>query len=442
MSSRWSSSFGFIMATAGAAVGLGNLWKFPYMVGTQGGSAFILLYVGFVLLGGIPLLLAEVGIGRMAHRNPVNALSYLAQKFHRSPRWSLLGWWGMVGMGLILSFYSVISGWSLGYLWRTAGGQLENATADSMRALWGQFMNSPQEIILWHTAFMGMTGAIVAKGVQKGIEKASILLMPLLLVVLVALDIYGSTTSGFLKTVSFFCTPDFSHINQGVVLEALGQAFFSLALGAGCMCTYGAYLPDHVSLTSAVVIIALVNLLVALLAGFAIFPFVFTYGLEPNSGPSLMFQVLPVAFAHLALGKLWGLTFFLLLIFAALTSSISLLEPLVMLLQERKGVSRGRATILISTVIWALGLISLFSFNEWSSFQPFGRNLFEWIVTLSTDFILPIGGLFWAIFVGWALPSSVLESLFLPQSPGLGRGVRWLIRWVVPGAMGMIFFMN
>lgn len=430
---QWSSRFGFILATTGAAVGLGNIWKFPYMAGDNGGSAFVLVYLICVVLIGLPVMLSEMLIGRRARQNPVNAIKALAEQNQKSSHWQLLGWLGSLTLLLVLSFYSVVAGWTIAYLVKAWGGVFNGLSAGQIDHVWGNFLAHPGPLLVYHALFMFLTLWIVARGVEQGLERASRVMMPLLFVILLLLDGYGTSTGGFESAVKFLFEPDFSKITTSVIISAMGHAFFTLAVGAGCMLVYASYLSKNVKLGSAVLTIASLDVLVAILAGLAIFPIIFAYHLTPQGGPGLMFQVLPIAFAKMGGGSFFGGLFFLLLLFAAWTSSISLAEPLVILLTQRYQFSRLKAAIIVGVVAWLLGLASLLSFNVWSSVKLFGRwDIFTSITDLTTNIMLPIGGLLFVIFAGWVLPKAVSrdELSFVRHSVYKG----WLIatRFIAP----------
>ncbi len=434
MKSRWSSKFAFIMAATGAAVGLGNIWKFPYMAGENGGGVFVLLYLGFVGLIGIPTLMAEILIGRLGRDNPITTLENLARRSHRSLAWRYLGWWGAFGLILVLSFYSVVAGWAIGYLtkiWFSGLNGLDSPVA--VETFWNEFLGSPYNLLLWHTLFMAITLGVVAAGVKEGIERAAKLLMPTLFIVLLVLLIYSTGVGNIKASISFLLTPHLSQLNATAVIYALGHAFFTLALGAGAMLVYGAYLPTETRIGSSVCIIAALDVLVALMAGLSIFSIVFGFQLSPTGGPGLMFKVLPVAFAKMPAGEWFGGLFFILLWFAAWASAISMAEPLVVLLMERMGFSRKASCVWVGTFCWGLGVMALLSFNVWQEVRILGKfTLFEAMADLTTNIILPIGGLLFAVFAGWIItPKEAREGLQLKQAFTF-KIWQFLIRYIVP----------
>lgn len=435
---RWTTHWAFIWATAGAAIGLGNIWKFPYTLGENGGSAFMLVYLLSVFIIGVPLMLAEAIIGRYSRRNAVDSIISITEKVKASSWWQLVGWWGLLALVMVLSFYSVVSGWSIAYLWRTVSGSFQGMHSDQVAQLWGNFLNDPWEMLLWHSVFMLMTLYVVARGVQNGLEKLNRYLMPALFVILFFLVIYAGISGNFIEALHYLFSPDFSKITPDVLIFALGQAFFSLALGAGMITVYAAYSQDDTPLTHSMSTIAVLNVLVAVLAGLAIFPILFAHGLSVDSGPGLMFIALPTAFASMDFGIMIGSLFFILLLFAAWTSSISLVEPVVYLLLERTTLSRPMATALVCGFAWILGIGSLLSFNLWSEMKFFGFTIFDIATDLPTNVILPTGGLLFAIFVGYVMRKQWSYEVLNLSHPTLFNTWWFIIRYVAPLAIGLI----
>jgi len=431
--SQWTSRLGFILATTGAAVGLGNIWKFPYMAGDNGGSAFVMVYLICVLLIGLPVMLSEMVIGRRGKHNAVNAIRACAIEAKKSKHWQLLGWWGCATLLLVLSFYSVVAGWSLAYLIRAWQGEFTGMSANQVLGVWHHFLANPTELLIWHGVFMFITLWIVARGVQRGLELASKIVMPLLFFILVILVGYATSTPGFIHGFQFLLDPNFHKITPYVVISAMGHAFFTLAVGAGCMLVYASYLPSNIKLGSAVLTIAGLDVLVAILAGLAIFPLVFTYHLTPQGGPGLMFQTLPIAFAKMEGGRFFGGLFFLLLFFAALSSSISLAEPLVDLLTEKYTHNRTISSIIIGVLAWTLGIASVLSFNYWQDIKLIGRwPFFIAITDLATNIMLPIGGFFFAIFAGWIMTKNTTEAELSFSRPWIFKTWLFLVRFIAP----------
>ncbi|GHE21202.1 transporter [Halomonas urumqiensis] len=393
----------FVLAAAGSAVGLGNIWRFSYMVGDSGGAAFVLIYLACVALVGLPILVGEWLIGRRGQKNPINAMAELARKGGHLPAWALVGVSGVLAAFLILSFYSVIGGWSLSYTLGAVTGAFSGQDADGIGAIFNGLLANPTVLLLWHTAFMALVIWIVAQGVTKGLEGAVRTMMPALVILMLVLVGYGMTTGHFGEALAFMFRPDWSAVTGGVVLAAMGQAFFTLSLGMGIMMAYGSYLGEDVSLIGTARTVIIIDTAIALLAGLAIFPIVFANGLSPGEGPGLIFVTLPLAFGNMAGGTLLGLMFFLLLTFAALTSAISLLEPVVELLEERTPLSRVAVTMIGGVAVWALGIAALMSFNVWGDVLIFGLNIFDLLDTFTSKFLLPLTGLGAIVFVAWCL---------------------------------------
>ncbi|HFD11657.1 MAG TPA: sodium-dependent transporter, partial [Crenotrichaceae bacterium] len=353
---KWSSRFGFILAATGAAVGLGNIWKFPYITGENGGGAFVLVYVLCVLLIGIPLMIAELSLGRRAGKSPVNTLVDLARESAASRWWWLVGLMGVMAGFLILSYYSVVAGWTLVYAIKMITGAFWGMGASEISGVYDQLISDPVQLLFWHSLFIGATMWLVAQGVQDGLEKAVRFMMPALFALLLVLVIYSLLVGDAGQAISFLFSLDFDELTGEGVLIALGQAFFSIGLGMGMLIMYGAYLPKEVAIAESSFIIAAADTIVALLAGLAIFPIVFANQLEPGSGAGLIFQTLPIAFAQMPLGSLFGFLFFLLLVFAALSSSIALIEPTVRWLMESRKLSRADACLYSGVAVWLAGI--------------------------------------------------------------------------------------
>ena len=435
---QWSSRFAFILAATGSAVGLGNIWKFPYITGENGGGAFVMVYLVCVVLIGIPIMIAEIMLGRRGQKNPINTMQLLANQSKADPRWQYLGWMGIIAGFLILAYYSVIAGWSMAYVTKGFFGNFSGADATTIKSLFDNLMSSPIQQIFWHSAFMIITMQVVMRGVQGGLEKSVRFLMPALFIILFLLIAYAMSSNGYQQGIHFLFNPDFSKINSNAVLTAMGHAFFTLSLGMGAIMVYGSYLPKNVSIAKTTLIIAGADTMVALLAGIAIFPLVFANNLEASAGPGLIFQTLPLAFGHMTGGWLFGFMFFILLFFAALTSSISLIEPTVAWLIENKNIDRKQACIWSGSACWVLGVGVVLSFNAWSGFKLFGQNLFELLDYLTTNLMLPLGGLGLAVFAGWVLSQNdSQQELALPEQ-GF-QAWQLLIKYLAPGAVFLVF---
>jgi len=438
----WTSGWTFTLAAIGAAVGLGNIWKFPYIAGVSGGGAFVLVYVLCVVCIAIPILIAELLIGRRGHKSPPVAARKVAEAAGLSRRWSLLGWLGLSVGYLISTYYSVIAGWTLAYIFKAANGFGPAETFDAA-ATFAELLASPETLIVWHSVFLAAACFIVARGLHAGIEGAVKILMPALFAMLLAMIAYAAVEGDFQAGFRFLFSVDFSRINAQVVLAAIGQAFFSIGVAMGLMMAYGAYVPRNVSLTRSAFVIAGADTLVALLAGLMIFPLVFAKGLDPAQGPGLIFVTLPAAFAGMPGGQLFGALFFLLLAFAAVTSIIAIIEPVVAYAQDRWQMKRVTGCLVFGLLAWLLGLMSVFSFNLWAGVYPLGmfdtfagKTIFDLIDYFTSNLMMPLGGILIAIFVGWRL-----QAVDLATELGCNIGNKYfrvwlfLIRYIAPLAI-------
>lgn len=424
---QWSTRFGFILAAAGSAVGLGNIWKFPYITGVYGGGAFVLVYLGCVLAVGLPLMIAELIIGRRAQQNPVGAFQVL----HRpgSP-WQIAGWLGVASGFLILSYYSVVAGWALAYLFKSMAGF--SGTASEIQSQFGTLVGNTWASIGWHTVFMALTIGIVIGGVRRGIERWSKILMPALIVLLLGLAGYGLYgTEGGAQALSFLFEPDFSKLSAEGFLSALGHAFFTLSLGMGAMITYGSYMDRKANIVRDAITISFLDTAIALLAGVAIFSLVFAYDLEPSQGPGLIFQTLPVLFADI--GPWISVPFFVLLSFAALSSSISLLEVVVSYFIDRRGWGRTKATVIMGSLIYLLGILCA-SASLTVVFRGSSQGFLDIFDFISTNYMLPIGGLLTCLFLAWVVKEKVKQEEF-GSSGGLYRLTMATIKIITPIAV-------
>ena len=436
----WGSRLAFILAASGSAVGLGNIWKFPYIVGENGGGAFVLIYLVCVFVIGTPIMLAEFTLGRKTNLNPVGAFDQIKPK---SP-WTGIGYMGVLAGFLILSFYGVVGGWTFAYVAKSITGSiLTFSSPKEAGEFFGSFIGNTGEVIFYHALFMGTNIAIVIRGVQGGIEKACNILMPMLVAILFLLMIRSLTLDGAMEGVAFYLTPDFSKISGNVVLIALGQAFFSLSLGMGAMITYGSYLSEKENLTSCAVYVVMFDTLIALLVGMVIFPAVFAMGLEPTEGPGLVFSVLPTVFADMPLGHGVAIIFFILLAIAAITSGISLLEVVVAYFIDQRGWKRKKAVLVIGLIIFALGIPSGLSFGLMADVKLFGMNFFDNVDNIASNYLLPIGGMLTAIFVGWiwGTKNAHLEIEKHENNFKFPWAQSWefLIRYITPIAVGIVF---
>jgi len=421
---QWGSKIGFILAAAGSAVGLGNIWRFPYLAGQNGGAAFIFVYIICVIAIGIPVLIAEILIGRTAQKNPVGSFKMLTtSKFYHG-----IGGMGVVAGFIILSFYSVVAGWTIGYLYEAITGSLLNYEVAAEAS--NHFFVLTHDPV-WNVAllivFMFLTMGIVYFGVQKGIELGSKIMMPLLFVLLVGLMIYGLTLEGAFKGLDYLFNPDWSKINSDVILAALGQAFFSMSLGMGAMLTYGSYLTKKDNIPASSVWIAFLDTSVAIIAGICIFSVVFATGQSPDVGPSLIFRTLPVVFAKMPGGHYFAIFFFFALSLAALTSTVSLLEVVTAYFVDEKGWKRKNAVVVFGTLVTLLGIPSALSFNALENFKILGKTFFDLTEFISSNLMLPIGGFFIAIFVGWLWGFDKVKELVKEGSEKLFDRLPWLM---------------
>lgn len=437
---EWSTRLAFIFAATGSAVGLGNIWKFPYITGENGGGAFVLVYLLCIALIGVPIMMAEILLGRRGRQSPINTMRDLAKEAGAKTYWRWLGWLGVIAGFLILSYYSVIAGWAMAYFVRVSTGLFEGATSDGVSSIFGQFIADPEKLLAWHSLFMIMTMLVVARGV-KGLERAVRFLMPALLVLLLLLVVYAMEQGDFAQALNFLFSADFSKITSESILTAMGHAFFTLSLGMGAIMVYGSYLPSKVSIGSTTLIIALADTAIALLAGLAIFPLVFANGLEPSSGPGLIFQTLPIAFGHMDYGSVFGGLFFLLLVFAAWSSSISLIEPAVAWLVENKNMSRMRACILSGMTTWLLGIGTVLSFNLTADVRLFDKTFFDLLDYLTANIMLPLGGLCIALFVGWVMSRDDSMAELKMKRPLAYNIWIFLLKYISPTAV-LIVFLN
>ena len=445
----WSSRPGFILAAVGAAVGLGNIWRFPFIAGENGGGAFVLVYIGFVLLLGIPTMTAELAMGRRGHQSPVVGMSYLAAEAGRSQGWQIIGWLSILIPLLGLTYYSIVAGWAVDYVFQAAKGSFDGFSGESSSAFFNELLASPARMILWHTIYIVLTIFIVSRGVRRGLESSVKIMMPALFLILLFLVGYAMMAADFKAGFDFLFAADFSKLTLPAILMALGQALFSLAIGVGAMMTYGAYLPEGCSLPGAGIIIGGADTLVALLAGLAIFPLVLGYGLNPGEGPGLIFVTLPVAFGQMPGGAFVGTLFFILLTFAALTSSIGMLEPVVSWLEEHKGFKRPTMAILAGSLAWLVGLAIALSFNIWGDVHPLGwiayfkeKTLFDVMDFLVANIMLPLNALLIAVFAGWVMSrQSTVQELGLGDGPAY-RYWHFVVRYIAPIAIGLVFLSN
>lgn len=434
----WTSRWGFILAASGSAVGLGNIWKFPYITGQNGGGAFVLVYLLCVILVGLPIMLAEFTLGRKTNLNPVGAFNAIKPK---SP-WVGIGFMGVLAGFLILSFYGVVGGWTIAYVVKSINlTAVQFANPAEAGEFFKAFTGDPWEVTFYHALFMGLCIVIVARGVNSGIERACDILMPMLVILLLLLMIRSLTLPGAMKGVEFYLSPDFSKITPQVALLAMGQAFFSLSLGMGAMITYGSYLSPKENILAATGYVVLFDTLIALMVGMVIFPAVFAMGLEPAEGPSLVFNVLPAVFSSMPMGTAASITFFFLLMIAALTSGISLLEVVVAYFIDQLGWTRKNAVWTMGGVIFALGVPSGLSFSVLSGATIMEMSFFDIVDNIASNYMLPLGGMFTAIFIGWVwgIKPATKEIEISGEKFHFAGVWGFVLRYITPILVGLVF---
>jgi NSS family neurotransmitter:Na+ symporter len=434
---QWSSRWAFILAAAGSAVGLGNIWKFPYITGQNGGGTFVLVYLVTISLIAIPIMMAEVMLGRRGHKSPINTMRDLAHEAGTSRWWQLMGAAGILAGFLILSYYSVIAGWALAYVTKAAVGTFTGLGGDEVRQIFTTHVGDPWQLLFWHSVMMVMTMVVVSRGVRSGLEQAVRWMMPGLFILLLILVGYAMSTSGFMRGVEFLFTP--SAITPTGVLVAMGHAFFTLSLGMGAIMMYGSYLKQEISIAKTVIAVAVLDTLVSLMAGLAIFPLVFAFNLPPGAGPGLIFSTLPIAFGVMPGGAFFGMLFFVLLVFAAWTSTISLIEPAVAWLVENHGFSRINAAIATGITTWLLGIVTVLSFNQWEHYKLFGKTAFDVLDFITANIMLPLGGLTIAVFVGWFMSRNIVRREMAIRNRRLHKLWYFALKYIAPVSILVVF---
>lgn len=445
----WSGRFAFLMATVGSAVGLGSIWKFPYMVGANGGSAFLFAYLAGLVILILPLMIGEFVIGRRGGKSAVGSLAKVAADSGATRAWGLVGAWGVLTGFLILSFYSVIGGWTVAYVPQALADAFAGKTPEDVGAMFGSMLADPVGLTFHHAVFMALTAVVVARGISDGIERAVTLLMPLMFAILIGLVVYAYMTADVAKAAAFFFTPDFNKLTPEVMLSAVGLGFFSIGTGIGAMITYAAYAPRDIRLGEAAVWTIAADTFASFLAAFAIFPLVFAYNLDPGEGAGLMFTTLPIAFGQMPGGAFVGAVFFFLLVISALASAISLLELVVAWATERTGMSRAAAAYGSAFICWVIGIGTVLSFNNWSKWFPLAsvpafetKTFFDVVDYLTSNIMLPLGGIFLGLFVGWVMSrEAVLEELGIADGP-TWRVLQFLLGVVVPIVIFILFVVN
>ncbi|SFF75255.1 neurotransmitter:Na+ symporter, NSS family [Halobacillus alkaliphilus] len=434
---KWGTKLGFMLAAMGSAVGLGNIWRFSFVAGNNGGGAFLLLYLLFVLIIGIPLLLTEVSIGRKAESDVVGSF----QKLAKGTPWYLTGFFGIISAFLILSFYAVVAGWAIFYFWNYINGSFFTQPAVGYEGAFGQFISHTWHPIAWTALFMILTIIIVLSGVKKGIEAANKIFMPLLALILIALAIFSLSLDGASEGVKFLFQPNWSALSEpSIYIAALGQAFFSLSLGMGAMLTYGSYLRKENKLPSAALGIGLMDTFFAVISGLVIFPAVFAFGIDPSSGPPLVFITLPSIFEQMPFGGIVGLVFFFALILASLSSSVSILEVPTAYFMRVFGWTRFSTSVLMGSIMFVMGIAVSLGFGIWSGITPIGeRNILDSMDYIASNILLPLGGLSMALLVGWYFKKSeALESADLSSS-SIGGFWYFIVKWMAPVLIVLIF---
>jgi neurotransmitter:Na+ symporter, NSS family len=445
---QWSSQWGFMLAAMGSAIGLANMWRFPYAAGVSGGGAFVLVYLGAVLTVALPLLMAELLVGRRGQATPTLSISRVVAQSNGSQAWTLMGYGGILAAILVFGFYSVVGGWALSYVVMTGSGALNGLSATELQGSFENLSASPGWMLLAYTVFMAAAVGISSFGIQQGVEKAVKMLMPALLVLLMGMVVYAAVTGEFLQALTFLFSPDFSTITPTIVLDAFGQAFFSISVGLTNLMAYGAYMNRQISIPRSSAIIVGADTLVALLAGMAIFPIIFAYNLEPSGGPGLVFMTLPIVFGSVTGGAVLGSLFFLLLSFAALTSALCMLEAPVSWLVDKVGWRRRTATFATGALVWTLGLLCVFSFSLLAGVHPLGRftyfadmtffDLFDFTIT---RLLSPVIGACIALFVGWAVSKKITSEELGSDGSALPYRL-WLlsVRFLVPAVLAALCY--
>jgi NSS family neurotransmitter:Na+ symporter len=439
---HWSSRFTFLMASVGFAVGLGNIWRFPYVTGENGGAAFVLIYLACAFGIGVPILMAEVLIGRRGQGSPTSALTKLAAQSGRSSNWKIVGGMGLLAAYTIEIVYAVVVGWVLWYLYKAVVTGFAGVDGTIAEAQFAGVLNDTAGMLMWTVIGLVVTGLIVYAGVKDGIERAVSVMMPVMFLLLFGLAIYNYFAGGFSEALVWLFTPDFSKIGFGTVLAAIGQAFFSLGVAMAGMMVYGSYLTKDISITNSVLVIVLIDTGVALLAGLVVFPAVFNNGLDIAAGPGLIFQTLPVAFAQMPGGHGFSVLFFLMLSVAGITSMVGLVESVTAWLEDRFAMSRHRAAIIVVGSLAAFSILSILSYNVLEELRIAGRNFNDAMDLFSNQILLPVGGLLIAIFAGWAMSREATRDELTSLNATTYAIWHFLIRFVVPPAVAIIVFMG
>jgi len=444
---QWSSRWGFLMAAIGGAVGLGNIWRFPYITGENGGGAFVLIYIGAVLFVAIPILVAELQLGKRGHKDIVSGTRNVAVAAGKSKYWGIIGWLGMLAAFFVLTYYSVIAGQVLDYVYQSATGTFAGGTMEAARDHFDTLQGNPYRMMIGHSLIMLITIAVVARGIQHGVEKAAKILMPTFFVMLIGMFFYSLVAGDFARGWDYMFTFNFDAVTPETVLVAIGQAFFSIGIGFGYMLAFGSYLSDDISIPETSITISLADAGVAIVAGLVIFPLVFQFGLEPSEGPDLIFRILPMVFNQMNLGAIVGTVFFLLLSFAALSSAIAILQPAVSYLEESWGMSVKKSALVAGIAAWAIGVGSVLSYNHLAEFYPLSffdtfddSTILGVIDYITANYMMLVGGILIAIFVGWSFKPEWVRSEFKGKNQLLFTIWLWLARVVAPVAVAIALY--
>ncbi len=434
---NWTSKLGFILAASGSAIGLGNIWRFPYLTGTNGGAAFLFIYLACIIFIGYPVLIAEMSLGKKTAKNPIGAFKQLAP----DTPWWLVGALGVLAGFVILSFYSVVAGWGMAYTVKAIGGFSPDA---DFAAMFGNHISGVGGPLFWHAAFMFLTIAVIGAGVVKGIQKVVKILMPILFFIIIIMIVRALTLDGAMAGLSFYLKPDFSNIKLQTFIDAISQSFFTLSLGLGTMITYGSYLSKNDSISDSAGYVVIFDTAIAFLAGFAIFPAVFALGFDPAAGPGLTFITLPAVFAEMPLGGLFSFLFFILLTIAALTSSISMLEVVVAYLVDEHHWNRKKASYLFGFLIFLFGIPPLLGYSSLSEIRFLGMDILDTYDWFSNSLFLPIGGLLTSVFVAhiWGAKNAVNEANDNSDILKVGQIFVFLLKYIVPLAISIIIILN
>lgn len=435
----WRRSWSFIAATTGATIGLGNLWKFSYLAGENGGGAFIVVYLLCLLVVAMPVMVAEIVLGSRGRSNPITTMQDVSREAGRSRWWQSIGWLGALAGILVLSYYSVVAGWSFAYIAKLFNGEFDAGSAQLAGDRFNELLADPELMVRWQAGFLAIVFVTVAVGVQRGIGMLSRLLLPVLIIALIALALYSSQVGDYEAASEFIFNIDFSTLSQKAILDALGHAFFTLSIGVGAMIAYGAYAPDKRSITTMVTTVVALDTVVSLLAGLAIFPLVFSLNIAPAMGPGLMFVAIPYGFGNMVYGDYYGALFFLMVSLAAITSGVALLEPATSWLAERLRWWRAAAAAVIISTVWLLGLVTVFSFNIWQDLRIADMPIFVFLDFITADILLPVGGVLTAFFVGWKMRREVLRDELYVESRQVFSLWYWLLRYIAAPGVLVIF---